>query len=193
MYNPQAIPRKSGARRWAVSFCVAIAITSLHAAGRNIAPDALTRATTWNSHTGDLSLLADGRFPPQQAQPFVWQTKGILVFEWDEPQTIERVRLYVGQVGNNYQVRAYLGGRLDPTGTLRDPEGVQTALVEENSRLLDQWVEVLLPPGTRADNLELWNLGSTEFYEVEILVQADASTAVDRQSWGRLKALVPPR
>ena len=49
--------------------------------------------------------------------------------------------------GNDYQVRAYLGGRLDETGTLREPEGVQTALIEENARAVDQWVEIHFSPG----------------------------------------------
>ena len=53
-----------------------------------------------------------------------------------------KLRIYVGAIGNNYQVRAYLGGRLDETGTLREPEGVQTALIEENARAVNQWVEI---------------------------------------------------
>ena len=165
------------------------ALFFLGAAGRNIAPDAVSRATTWNSHEGDLVVLQDDRVPiqDQDARPFTWQAKGILVFAWEDPLQLEQLRIYVGAIGNNYQVRAYLGGRLDETGTLRDPEGVQTALVEENRRVVDQWVEIQFPAGTTADNIELWTLGPTIFYEVEIYVRGPDDTAIEKLSWGRIK------
>ena len=46
---------------------------------------------------------------------------------------------------------------------------MQTALIEENARAVDQWIEIYFPSDTIADNLELWTLGPTVFYEVEIL------------------------
>ena len=117
------------------------------ASSRNITPDAVTRATIWNSHEGDLDVLGDGKVPQDaDALPFTWKTKGILVFAWEEPLQLEKLRVYVGAIGNDYQVRAYLGGRLDETGTLREPEGVQTALIEENARAVDQWIEIYFPP-----------------------------------------------
>jgi len=162
------------------------AFSLLSAAGRNIAPDALSRATTWNSYEGQTGYLQDGKYSPQEAPAFFWHTKGILAFEWAEPLLLEKVRVYVGEIGNNYQVRAYLGGCLDETGALREPEGERTALVEENSRAVDQWVEVQFPPGTLADNIELRALGSIIFYEVEIYAGA-GQTAIAPLTWGQVK------
>ncbi len=159
------------------------------AASRNITPDAETRATIWNSHEGELDFLGDGKVPQDaDALPFTWATKGVLVFAWEKPLRLEKLRIYIGTIGNNYQVRTYLGGRLDETGTLREPEGVQTALIEENARAVDQWIEIYFPPNTRADNLELWTLGPTVFYEVEIYVHSPDATAVKRLNWGKIKA-----
>ena len=110
-----------------------------------------------------------------------------MVFAWEEPLQLEKLRIYVGAIGNDYQVRAYLGGRLDETGTLREPEGVQTALIEENTRAVDQWVEIYFSPDTMADNLELWALGPTVFYEVEIHVRSPDGTGVEKLSWGKIK------
>ncbi len=160
----------------------------LGAASRNITPDAVTRATIWNSHEGELDVLGDGKVPQDaDALPFTWTTKGILVFAWEEPLQLKKLRIYVGAIGNNYEVRAYLGGRLDETGTLREPEGVQTALLQENARAVDQWIEIYFPPNTAADNLELWTLGPTIFYEVEIYVRSPGDTAIERLSWGKIK------
>ena len=162
----------------------------LGAASRNITPDAVTRATTWNSHEGDPDVLGDGKVPQDaDALPFTWKTKGILVFAWEEPLQLEKLRIYVGAIGNDYQVRTYLGGRLDETGTLREPEGVQTALIEENARAVDQWIEIYFPPDTMADNLELWTLGPTIFYEVEIYVRSSDATAIEKLSWGKIKTV----
>ncbi len=38
------------------------------ATGRNLAPDAVTRATTWNEHEGDVAWLTDGIVPPPQGR-----------------------------------------------------------------------------------------------------------------------------
>ena len=172
-----------------VLFLILTALLLLGASSRNIAPDAVSRATIWNSHVGALVLLQDGKVPPQDvdAQPFTWETKGILVFVWEEPLELEKLRIYVGDIGNNYEVRSYLGGRLDESGTLREPEGERTALVAADSRVVDQWIEVLFPEGTTADNIELWTLGPTVFYEVEIYVRGADATVVERLSWGRVK------
>ncbi len=164
------------------------AVSAKRLQDRHLVPDAVTRATTWNSHDGEFATLADGYVPPAaEALPFVWETKGILVFEWAEPQPLERVRIFVGSIGNNYQIRAYVGGRLDETGTLRDPEGEQTALLHVDERVTDQWIDIPFPLGTRADNVELWALGPTIFYEVEIHTQVPVGTAVSRATWGGIK------
>lgn len=171
--------------------CIALFLLAtfslLSAASRNISPDALSRTTTFNTYEGELAALQDGKYPPQEAAPFFWHTKGILAFEWGESLPLEKVRIYVGEIGNNFQVRAYSGGYLDPTGALREPEGELTALVEENSRVTDQWVELQFPPGTAADNLELRALGSAIFYEVEIYIRTE-DTAVEPLGWGQVKA-----
>ena len=158
----------------------------LQASSRNLAPDAVSRATTFNSYSGDLVALQDGKYPPQEATPFFWQTKGILTFEWQGELPLEKVRIYIGEIGNNFQLRVYRGGHLDDTGTVREPEGERTALLEENSRLTDQWVEIPISEGVLADNLELHALGSVVIYEVEIYVRT-GDTAVERLSWGQVK------
>lgn len=98
------------------------------------------------------------------------------------------MRIYVGEIGNNYQVRAYLGGRLDPSGALRDPEGERTAFIEENSRVTNQWVEIELPAAVLADNIEVWTLGPTVFYEIEIYRRAADHSVVRALPWAQLKA-----
>ncbi len=158
----------------------------LYASGQNIAPDAITRATTWNTFEGDLATLSDGQIAPN-GQPFIWQNKGILVFSWNEVLPVERVRVYVGELANDYQVRTYVGGRLEDEGAARDPEGQRTTLIDDFSRTPNQWHDILLPPGIPADNIELSTLGSTVFYEVEIHLAGDA-TAVDHANWGQIKA-----
>ena len=158
--------------------------------GLNAAVDAVTRATTWNTSEGDLASLVDGETPAgdPQAGGFLWHGGGILVFEWEEPLDLESVRAYIGAIGNDYEVRAYVGGRLDETGTLREPEGTRTASAANHSRVTDAWTEVRFPAGTRADNIELVALGTIVFHEVEVRVSGGGATAVPSSGWGRLKA-----
>ena len=157
--------------------------------GRNIAPDAVTRATTWNTFDGDLASLVDGVTPADdpEAGGILWHGGGILVFEWEEPLVLESVRVYIGAIGNDYEVRAWLGGRLDENGPLREPEGTRTASVADHSRVTDAWTEVPFPAGTRADNIELVALGTIVFHEVEVRVGGGRVTAVPLSSWGRVK------
>ena len=178
----------SGPRYVLLALClVASAFTIRSQDG--LVPDATTRATTWNSFAGDFASLSDGLVPPSSdAQAFNWQTKGILVFEWPEVVSLERIRIYVGEIGNNYQVRAYVGGRLDETGTLREPEGLRTALLEIDDRVVNQWIEVPFAEGTRADNLELWTLGPTNFFEVEIYARSPGDSVVRPATWGHVKS-----
>ena len=159
------------------------------AADGNVVPDALTRATTWNTYTGDLAFLYDGKVPDvdPDARAFLWEGGGILVFEWDEPLALEKVRIYIGEIGNNYRVRAYLGGRLDESGAIREPEGVRTALLADDSRSIGRWVEVRFPEGTLADNIELVALGTIVFYEIEIHALGTGTTAIEVTSWARMK------
>ena len=80
-----------------------LTLPSITTAGRNVILDAVTRATTWNTYTGDLELLQDGEVPGEGVQPraLLWEGGGILVFEWDEPLALEKVRIYIGEIGNN--------------------------------------------------------------------------------------------
>ena len=54
--------------------------------------DAVTRATTYHSHEGDVDVLTDGLVPDadEAAPAFFWNTQGILVFEWSEPLPLTR-------------------------------------------------------------------------------------------------------
>ena len=167
-----------------------VAASPLTGDGRNLAPDAVTRATTWNTWEGDLAALVDGETPADdpQAGAFLWHGGGVLVFEWEEPLDLEAVRVYVGAIGNDYEVRAWLGGRLDETGTLREPEGTRTASAANHSRVTDAWTEVRFPAGTRADNIELVALGTIVFHEGEVRGLDGRATVVAGSSWGRLKA-----
>ena len=168
---------------------VAAASLSL-AAGRNLAVDAVTRATTWNEHEGEAVWLIDGRVPPDDTKAFVWNSKGILAFELGAVHTIDRVRIRVGDVANDYQVRAYLGGLLQEDGAARDPQGQQTARVDEFSRGSNGWVEIVLPAETLADTLALRNFGPARFFEVQIL--APEATAVTELTWAGVKVHSEP-
>jgi hypothetical protein len=174
-------------------FCVVLSLSLAAVAavsrspGRNLAPDAVSRATTWNEHEGDVAWLTDGITPPADgAFAFQWNTKGILVFVWDSVQPVDRVRIRVGAIANDYQVRTYVGGHLQHEGATRDPEGELTARVDDRSRVVDGWQEILLPSATTADNLELPPLGPVQLFEVEILTTE--STAVESIPWAVAKA-----
>ena len=122
-----------------------------------------------------------------KARPFLWEGGGSLVFEWQEPLALDKLRIFIGEIGNNYLVRTYLGGRLDETGVIRDPEGVQTALVTDDRRKIGQWAEVHFPAGTMADNIEVLALGTIVFYEIEIHARDDRPTAIQRLQWRQIK------
>ena len=69
------------------------------ASERNIAPDALTRATQgYNQYEGELNWLSDGIYPDNNAgaSAFVWPNKGNLVFEFAAPYKVFGLRLRVG-------------------------------------------------------------------------------------------------
>lgn len=156
------------------------------AASHNLAPDAVSRATTWNEHIGEVGWLTDGLQPPdEEAQVFEWATKGVLAFAWDTVQPIDRVRIRVGDVANDYQLRAFVGGHLQDEGATREPPGEETARVQDTSRVLNGWQEIVLPEGTMADNLELRTFGPTRFFEIEILTPEN--TAVTAVPWAAVK------
>lgn len=154
---------------------------------RNMAPDAVTRATTYNVYEGEVSALTDGKYPGNDENPasFRWLSKGILAIELPEPVELREFRVYVGREAGGYKVKAYLGGKLSLEGLGRSPEGKLVAEVEDASYATDSWVVMKFPPGTVADNLEFWDFGPAEFYEIQIIV---ASEVVGGTTWGRVKA-----
>ncbi|MBT3344094.1 MAG: hypothetical protein HN712_01325 [Gemmatimonadetes bacterium] len=161
-------------------------VTLSGAASPNLATDAMSRATTYHSHTGNVSLLADGLVPPEAgALAFEWSTQGIITFDWEQVTLIEAVRLRVGSLANDYVVRTFIGGHLLDEGATREPMGELTASVLDVTRVVDGWVQVDLPAGTRADNLELHSLGPVQLYEIEILTPA--ATVISTQGWAHLK------
>ena len=101
-----------------------------------MSPSTRTRATTYHSHDGEVAALTDGLVPGggETAPAFRWNTQGTLLFEWSEALPFNRVRGYADDVSNDYVIRTFVGGKLDDAGTLREPEGQETANVEEYSR-----------------------------------------------------------
>lgn len=164
------------------------ALGVIWAASRNIAPDAVSRASTWNEHEGQAEWLTDGIVPPEDASAFVWFSKGILVFEWDTVQHVEQVRVRLGTADSDFEARTYIGGQLLEDGSTRNPQGECTATVQDMSGVADGWLVLDFPAGTRADNLEFHTRGAAELYEVEILV-AENQTLVQNAGWARVKAM----
>ncbi len=167
---------------------LAAAFSGLGALSRNVAMDAVSRASTWNEHQGEVAWLTDGLVPPVAgAAPFVWSSKGMLAFEWDKVLALTQVRLCVGEADSDFEIRTYVGGRLTDDGATRDPVGERTATVLDQSAAANAWIVFDLPAGTLADNLELKTVGRAELYELEIIAQVE-DTAVESQSWARVKA-----
>lgn len=160
----------------------------LQATSRNIAPDAISRATTWNTHEGDIQWITDGRVPPGDATAFVWPSKGILVFEWDTVHRLDQVRIRLGEADSDFTLMTYIGGKLLDDGASRSPNGELTARLVDDSGASHQWIVMELPAGTYADNLELETRGSTEIYEIEVLAEGTATT-VQGATWSRVKML----
>jgi len=169
------------------ALALAGALSLAGAASRNVAPDAVTRATTWNEHQGQVAWLTDGLVPPDgAAAPFVWPSKGLVALEWPQALDLVQVRVRVGTADSDFEVRSYLGGRLLEDGAARDPHGERTATVADDSGVADAWIVFDMPAGTRADNLELKTQGTTQIYEIEVLAEV-GGTAVEAASWAQVK------
>jgi hypothetical protein len=123
--------------------------------------------------------------PADSARAFEWGTKGVLAFDWEQVEVVDRLRRRIGDIANDYQVRAFVGGRLQDEGATRDPEGEQTARVQDTSRVTDGWQEIAMPDGTEADNLEVRTFGPVVFYEIEILTPD--GTVVRPAGWAVVK------
>lgn len=168
---------------------VLLAVGVAWALGRNIAPDAVTKATEgYNLYTGELAYLTDGRHPDNDEAPgvFQWGNKGIIVFELLEPVAISEVRLYVGDHPASYIGTFFLGAKLGADGQSRDPKGERKGIVENYDFMTHQWVRLKPEVPVYADYVQIETMGGPEMYEVEILVED--GTLVQPSAWGLVKA-----
>jgi hypothetical protein len=156
---------------------------------RNIAPDAITRATTsQKTYKGELSFLTDGQHPGNSEAPgaFVWPNNGNLSFQFEEPHPIAGLRIYVGEDAGNYWLTAYRSAPPDETGQ------IHAAVVVADTSALDllenTWVEMPFPPETEADYVVVRTESSAIFYEIEILMPETDPSVVTPGSWGAIKA-----
>ncbi|MEW6749615.1 MAG: hypothetical protein AB1505_01380 [Candidatus Latescibacterota bacterium] len=162
----------------------------LWAASANIAPDATTHATQgYNVYEGDVAVLTDGLYPGNAADPgtFTWASKGNLVFQFEAPRTIERLRLFVGEDAGRYVAVAYRGAVFSEGGQTDASAAEFVADAIDLSMAQNTWVELVFPAGTQADYLELSTESGATFYEVEILGVDGEGTPVLPASWGTLK------
>ena len=182
-------PRWSRWTPWIGILVLCISVSWALASRRNLTPDAVTQATTWNDYEGDLGALFDGKTPDNSDSPpsFLWVSKGILWITFPEPVEFVELRLYVGSEAGEYIVKAYLGGKLDLDMAGRSPEGELKARVESREYVKHGWATLTLPPGTVIDNVELVTFGTAEFYEMELL--GPQETPVRATSWGFIKNL----
>ena len=165
----------------------------VRATGRNIAPDAVTRATTgYNEYEGALAHLTDGEHPDNAPEPgaFTWPNKGNLIFQFDRPLRIEGLRLYVGDDAGAYQVRAYVGAEYSAEGQTTLDGAVVLADAHNFDFRKNDWTELLFAEAVETDYLELATESGAVFYEIEILSSVDAVSAVRGASWGHAKASV---
>jgi len=166
----------------------------LDADQRNIAPDAVTRASTGHrTYRGKLSFLTDGEHPGNSEAPgaFAWPSNGNLSFEFDQTRPISSLRIYVGEDAGQYWLTAYHGV---PQGQTGQPPAADAGVVADTSaldQLENTWVEMRLPPGTEADYITVWTESSAIFYEIEILVPENDPSVVKPESWGAVKAGKP--
>ena len=185
-------PTRSRWSRWVplVGILVGcIGVSWALASRRNLTPDAVTQATTWNDYEGDIGALFDGKTPDNSEAPssFLWVSKGILWITFPEPVELAELRLYVGSEAGEYIVKAYLGGKLDLDLGGRSPEGELKARVESREYVKHGWATLVLPPGTVIDNVELVTFGTAELYEMELL--GPVETSVRASHWGVIKAM----
>ena len=182
--------------RWRLRSPILLGIAGLLLAGvvwaaglRNVAPDAVTKATEgYNFYTGELAYLTDGKHPGNDESPeiFQWGNKGILVFELPEPVSISEVRICVGENAAPYAVTFSLGTKLGADGQSKDPEGERKGTVENYDFATHQWVSLKPESPVVADYVELDTMNGPEMYEVEIWVE-DETTPVQPSSWGLVK------
>ena len=176
-------------KRSSIVMALLLATASVVIGGRrNLMPDAVTRATTWNSSEGDIQALWDGEHPGNNASPkaFSWESKGILVIEFPEPVELSEFRAYMGEKSGSHTLSLYLGGRTKDDGGGRDPEGELMLVLDTPSFVTDGWMSLPLIEGIPIDNLELVTFGRSTFYEIELL--GPEGTSIERATWGMIKS-----
>ena len=175
---------------WIAGLClILVTIGIVWAPTRNVAPDAVTKATQGsNVYWGELVYLTDGKYPGNDDSPgvFQWGNKGIVVFELPEPVPIVEIRVYVGENPASFIATFFLGTRLAADGLSHDPEGERKGYIENYGFLTHQWVSLKSEVSIVADYVELETIGGPEMYEVEIL--AEDGTSVQLSSWGFIKS-----
>lgn len=160
---------------------------------RNLAPDAITRATEgYNEHEGEIALLTDGRYPGNDdaAGAFVWPNKGNLTFALPRPEQVSRLRIYVGDDAGAYQATAYRGASYGDEGQTVVEGATVSARVTNFDFVTGDWVDLAFPAGTTTDYIELSTSQGAQFYEIEIWAEGQVITGIRPQTWGEVKARV---
>jgi hypothetical protein len=163
------------------------------ASERNIAPDALTRATQgYNQYEGELNWLSDGIYPDNNAgaSAFVWPNKGNLVFEFAAPYKVLGLRLRVGADAGLYQVWAYRNAEYGEDGQTAGADMEVLADAVNDQFVEDAWVDLFFERAVETDYIELSTSQGAELYEVEIL--GTEQTAVWQTSWADIKNTYGP-
>lgn len=169
---------------------LAVALVASAATARtDLTVDAVTRATTLNPVTGDISVLTDGDTPENDPMAGAVEFGGIglLVAEWPEPVELATIRIHLGLM-ERYGVYAFQGGSTTETGQrvdVEDPAYTKEGLAPLESNI---WFEIECRPDIAVDNLALSLVGTTVIYEIQFL--GPARTAVEPASLGALKARI---
>lgn len=157
---------------------------------RNLAPDAVTRATQgYNVYEGDIAYLTDGKYPGNSDAPgaFTWPNKGDIVFTFPRPEEIAKIRLFVGDDAGAYQATAYQGAMFGADGQTLTGGATVVTRVENSDFVTNDWVELTFPAGTKTDYIELATNQGAIFYEIEILGPDGSATGVEPYTWGEVK------
>ena len=156
---------------------------------RNVAPDAITKATEgYNTYTGELAYLTDGKFPGNDDAPgiFKWNNKGFIIFELPDAVPVSEVRINIGEKAGPYTVIFFLGAKLSEDGQTRNPEGEDQGYAFNYDYATHQWVSLKPDAPIVADYVQLDTMGSPDIYEVEIL--AEEGTSIQPASWGWIRS-----
>ena len=178
-------------KKLSVIVCVLslLIVSAVLARRADLTPDAVTRATTWNSYEGELSFLTDSETPENNpnAGVFTWPEKGIIVMEFPQATHIGQVRIYTGDNASSLQIGVYLGGRRMDDGGGRDPEGEQKFFHTFTDVGANEWFSHVFTEALEADNLEIHCSGRTDIYEIEI--NSPEGIGVESTIWSNVKKM----